>query len=98
MIQPSNLLPNCAEGSLAKKDTFLGQVGLHGPDFESDTFGVSSLKIHNLLTLPALAFLNIGHGPGLVSGRDIVIVVYIWTTAESIHFYFTTYTNNNLWK
>ena len=39
MIQPSNLLPNCAEGSLAKKDTFLGQVGLHGPDFESDTFG-----------------------------------------------------------
>ena len=55
MIQPSNLLPNCAEGSLAKKDTFLGQVGLHGPDFESDTFGVSSMKIHNLLTLPASA-------------------------------------------
>ena len=41
MIQPSNLLPNCAEGSLAKKDTFLGQVGLHGPDFESNTCGVN---------------------------------------------------------
>ena len=39
-------LPNCAEGSLAKKDTFLGQVGLHGPDFESDTFGVSRLELH----------------------------------------------------
>ena len=49
MIQPSNLLPNCAEGSLAKKDTFLGQVGLSGPDFESNNYRVSRLELHCFL-------------------------------------------------
>ena len=79
MIQPSNLLPNCAEGSLAKKDTFLGQVGLHGPDFESNNFRVSRLELHNLLKIHNLslaAILSLLFTSGL----------FPYPSAESSHF------------